>query len=462
MKRLIGVSLLIFSLFFNAFSQNKDTANVNLTNFKLFPGTFSWRGTNTYYDMTSWDSSPFTEGTLKQKSGSNWLFRMNYRLLYPGGKADKSGWDPTYKPGYPIIVFLHGGGERGNCWNGTCYCGTNNGCDVNGTPIPGTDSRFLNNDNVLVNGGQTHLNSVVLAGTKKPDNVTLDGRAFPGFLLYPQNVNAWGNDNSGSSDLSYAIRIVRLLVKQLNIDPNRIYIHGLSLGGQGVYKAMNMADWLWACALTMSGLDYQQGLEYDSVANIPLWVFQGGQDTQVTPSQSASLVKKFRQAGGIARYTVYPTLGHGTWNTAYAEPDFFTWILSHNKANIHVPFDNPNICGTTGAGVNLTLSQGFPAYQWERDGQVIAGATGYQYMANIPGVYRARFSRISGNPTEAQWNRWSDPVTISEKTPDVPVVKQTGTIVLSDLNNNKNATLTGPDGFEHYYWYKNGASTTLL
>lgn len=456
MKR-IGVLTLLLLTSMSVFSQNRDTSYVNLTNFKLYPGTFSWRGTNTYYDMTSWDSSPYTEGHLKQGT----QFRMNYRLLFPGGKADKSGFDPAYKPGYPLIVMLHGGGERGNCWNGNCYCGTGNGCSPNGTPVAGSDARFLNNDHVLTHGGQPHLTAVTLAGTKKPNDPSLDGRAFPGFVLFPQNVNAWGSSSATNSDLSYAIRIIRLLCRQYNIDENRIYIHGLSLGGQGVYKALNMADWLFAAALPMSGLSFEQTLEYDSVANIPMWIFQGGQDTEPTPSQTEALIKKFRQAGGVARYSLYPTLGHGTWNTAYAEPEFFTWILSKNKANIHVPFGNPNICGTTGAGVNLTLAQGFYAYQWERDGEIIPGANSYTYLATIPGVYRARFSRLSANPTEEQWNRWSDPVTIGEKTPDAPVLGQVGTIVLNDLNNNKNATLVAPPGEENYYWYKNGVLTTL-
>ncbi len=460
--RKIIVFIVFFSLCFNGLAQNKDTVNVALYKpgvgkaFDLYPGTYSWRGTSTFFDMTSWDSSPYTEGHLKEKSGLNWVFRQNYRLLYPNAQADKSGWDPNYKPGYPLIVMLHGGGERGNCWNGDCYCGTGNGCDPNLTPIPGTIPQFLNNDHVLTHGGSPHLAAVRLAGTKKPGDPTLDPRAFPGFVLFPQNVNAWGNPNSNSSDLSYAIRIIRLLSKQLNIDQDRIYIHGLSLGAQGVYKALNMADWLFAGAAPMSAIVYTNELEYDSVANIPLWAFQGGMDGNPLPSQTEALIRKFREAGGIAKYTLYPNLGHGTWNTAYNEPDFFTWLLAQSKANIHSYYGDPNICGITGEGAKLGLAQGFLAYQWERDGQIIPGAISYLYSATIPGIYRARYSRKSSNPIEADWNRWSDPVTVSERIPTQAVLKQTGTVLATDLNNETKIFLSGDKGFANYYWYKNG------
>jgi predicted esterase len=452
MRYLVGLILILCCLS-PSLAQNKDTVLVNLTNFKLYPGTFSWRGTNTYsHIINTWDTSPYTEGHLKQGT----VFRMNYRLLKP------IGYDANYSPGYPIILMLHGGGERGNCWDTNCYYGTP-AYAVKNYPTGATESQLnllMNNDHVLSNGGSAHLQAVNLAGSTKPNDPNLNGRAFPGFVLFPQNINGWGNEASSNSDISFAIRIVRLLVKQYNIDPNRIYVHGLSFGGQGVFKAMNLADWLFAGAATMSAI-YTSNIEVDSMSNIPLWAFQGGQDTQVTPAQADLMITKFRNAGGVARYTLYPNLGHGTWNSAYAEPDFFIWLLSKNKANIHVPFGNPYICGTTGAGVKLSVGQGFYAYQWEKDGQLILGANTNSYLANEPGVYRARFSRISKNPTAQQWNRWSDPVTIGEKSPDKPIIQQVNSIVLNDLNNVKNATLKAPAGFTNYYWYKNGVASAL-
>ena len=79
--------------------------------------TFSFREsapgvkTDTYKDMTSWNSTPYTQGNLREKNGSADNFVMNYRLLFPVTYRE------TYSPGYPINVFMHGAGERGNCWD---------------------------------------------------------------------------------------------------------------------------------------------------------------------------------------------------------------------------------------------------------------------------------------------------------------------------------------------------------
>jgi hypothetical protein len=78
--------------------------------------TFSFREsspgirTNTYRDMTSWDSQPYSQGHLRERNGSSDNFVMNYRLLFP------SNYNASYAEGYPLIVIMHGAGERANCW----------------------------------------------------------------------------------------------------------------------------------------------------------------------------------------------------------------------------------------------------------------------------------------------------------------------------------------------------------
>lgn len=458
-----------FALFIGAFSAfSQDTTLVTITNYKLVPGTFSWRGTGNFYKMTSWNSTPYTQGHLRRDPpGPVDEFIMNYRLLFPNQGG--AGYDPNYSPGYPMIVMMHGGGERGNCWNnGGDSCPSNscyylNSCwDPNDQPAGNPDVRLLNNDHNLLHGGQPHLNAVNLAGTKLPDDPTLAQRAFPGFVLFPQNTNGWTQGRF----VRDAIRIIRLLIKEHNIDPNRIYVHGLSNGGYGTYSALREADWLFAAAAPMSAVNSVSLLGandgYNKVSTIPLWIFQGGTDGNPTPNETETLIRNVRTAGGSVRYSKYPNLGHGIWNNAYNEPDFFSWLLSKNKANIHVDFGSATICGPTGQGASLRLAQGFPAYQWERDGQIISGATSATYIATIPGIYRARFSRTHQIPNEQQWNRWSDPVTVTEKFPAKAEVDQIGTVVTADLNNFQGIILHAKDKDQaRYYWYVNGVQMNV-
>lgn len=421
--------------------------------------TFNYResgGTKTdsYLDMTSWDSSPYSQGNLREKNGKLDYFIMNYRLLFP------VNYNRNYEDGYPLIVMMHGAGERGNCWTNTCYHGDRTWKPLTNDPPAPTDasSKLLNNDHNLLHGGKAHLDARNLAGARLPNDPSMPGRAFPGFVLFPQNLNGW--DANGVQD---AIKLIRLVAKKYNIDEDRIYIHGLSNGGGGVYQALKRAPWLFAAALPMSAAD-DGGITAkslsSSIAHIPLWIFQGGQDTNPTQRETEGYIKKFRDAGAVIRYSLYPELGHGTWNTAYKEGDFFSWILDQNKSRIHLYGGSNAICLTNKQGVRMELAKGFRKYQWERNGVIISGATSSSYVATTTGTYRARFSRVS-NPTASEWNQWSEPVTVTQQSPARAEIDQIGTVLLKDLNSYGNAKLRATSSASHYYWYRNGALVNL-
>jgi hypothetical protein len=376
--------------------------------------TFSYREsspgvkTKSYRDMTSWESSPYTQGHLRFKNGTTDIFKMNYRLLKP------LGYTTSYSAGFPLIVLLHGGVERGNCFYEDCYHATwTYDPNVNSPAAPTSSTHsLLNNDYNLSIGGKQHLDARNLAGSRLPNDPTLAARAFPGFVLVTQMLNDW--DGKSVEDM---IRIVQLLIKQYKIDPNRVYVHGLSVGGGAVYEALKRGSWLFAAAMPMcatrNGGIFEES-QQSRVVNIPLWVFQGGKDPNPTPATTTTLLNKWKSAGAIVKYTEYADLGHAIWNKAYAEADFFKWLLSKNKSNIHVYKGNKVIVRSTSTFPKLYLPQGFFAYQWQRDG-VTLSTTSYALTATVAGTYRARFSRVA-NPTSTQWNKWSATVTVTEGT----------------------------------------------
>src|SRR5688572_25228528 len=147
--------------------------------------TFSYREsapgvkTNTFRDMTAWNSAPFREGNLRERNGTSDAFIMNYRFLLP------NNYNPTFEPGYPIIIMFHGLGERGNCWDDNCYWGTGAwNPNTNNPPAPTTATHnLLNNDHNLLHGGSKHLGAVNAAGSKLPDDPTLSAGAFPGIVV---------------------------------------------------------------------------------------------------------------------------------------------------------------------------------------------------------------------------------------------------------------------------------------
>lgn len=416
--------------------------------------TFSFREnagvkTETYLDMTSWDSSPYGEGHLKERTGTGDVFVMNYRLLKP------ENYDAAYSPGYPLILIFHGLGERGNCWDNRCYHADGSWTPNTNTPAAPVDatSELLNNDHQLTNSGNAHLRARNAADGKLPNDPELSEKAFPGFVLQPQNLNGWN-----VSTVQDALRLTRLIAKKYNIDENRIYVHGLSNGGQGAFEALKRAPWMFAAAAMMSpigdALINQQGVA-NTIAHIPLWIFQGGQDKNPYPQKTESMIRKFRDAGAVVRYTLYPELGHGTWATAYREPDFFSWFLGKNLTQLHLYAGEGVICGAV--GVPLQLPQGYPAYQWQLNGQTITDANAGTYTAKTAGTYRARFARVP-NPTEQQWQPWSQEVQVDagQALPQA-VIRQSGTVLLRDLNGENEAKLEAEGDYDRYEWFKDGA-----
>lgn len=452
----------------------------------------------------------YTEGHYTTYSNGN--FEMNYRLLFPANYSQVE----NYK--YPLIVFLHGAGERANCWNGSCFynsgitsitngasisAGTNTLTRTSGTfsasdvnkdiQIPGagssggtyfgtittytnathvtlnnnaatsvtnktftygygTDNQYRNNDLNLTHGGQVHLEAIYNASTgsngKKAEDPTLPTRGWPGFVFIPQNQDGW----SGSGQYDQVVKSIDLLVAYYNIDPDRIYIHGLSNGGSAAWEVLNTRPDLFAGILPMSAtISYGSSPVFNaniaSTVTIPSWIFQGGTDTTPLSSlpETNQLVARLKAFGGTPRYYIYPTTGHGTWGAAYNEPDFFSWMLKKNKTDIQILFGDSTLCATDNSGVKLALGTGFLAYQWEQDGAIMgSGFTTSTITVTQPGTYRARFSRISATPSEAQWNKWSKPVIIRQTPAITPTITAIGTSHLPDVNNGNIIRINGP------------------
>lgn len=416
--------------------------------------TFSFRTdhtgpTNSYLKMTAWDSSPYSEGHMRERSSGADLFVMNYRLLKP------QQYKPELAGGYPLVIVMHGFLERGNCAGSKCYHADEAYSPIENIPPASTDSNsmLLNNDYNLVHAGSDYLEAHYSNGATLPDDPALPSRAYPGFVLFPQNLNGW--DPSSCED---AIRLIRLMSKKYNIDQDRIYINGISHGGYGAYEVLKRAPWLFAGGVLFSaasdaGIGRQKGAE--RISGIPLWIFQGALDEHPTQRQTENYVNTFRKAGAVVRYTLYPQLGHGTWNKALDEPDFFSWLLAQRRNKIHVDGGKASICATEGKGLLLELPQGFRSYEWELDGTTIFTGDSNTFLAESAGVYRARF-QMHGSTSASGWGKWSEALPVIVATSEVPEIDQIGTLLLRDLNGNTDARLQASGDFPLYYWYRNG------
>jgi hypothetical protein len=409
--------------------------------------TFSFRTeggerTDTYLHMTAWDSNPYQQGQLREKFSTSDRFVMNYRLLLPENvKSDTK---------YPIVFFLHGLQESANCVDEECIHATRDYDPNENVPEAPLDADFplYNNDYNLLHGGRNYLNARNRAGGKTVGDASLDSRAFPGFVLFPQSNNGWS-----PSEVESALKILRLVMKKYNIDPNRVYVNGLSKGGYGAFEAMKRAPWLFAAGALFSPIsDASINVQNlgSSVQHIPLWIFQGGQDLAPLPKETEERIRRLRTSGMFIRYTLYPHLGHATWNEAMDEPDFFTWLLGYSNTKIHSFGGSEAICQSDSEGLTLTLPPGYAEYEWQLNEKTVKIGKENFLSTDQSGAYRARY-KFSNT---GLWNAWSKEISIGFTQPESASFIQHGTLHLPDLNGKNEAVVEAVGDYNHYRWYR--------
>jgi predicted peptidase len=212
--------------------------------------------------------------------------RLLYRLMKP------ENYDAKEK--YPLVIFLHGMGERGD-----------------------------DNDKQLIHG---------VAEFAKAEN----RKKYPCFLMAPQCpvTTTWadfGNQfkKEPTSAMKLLLEAIPALVKEFSIDDRRVYITGLSMGGFGTWDAIARKPDLFAAAVPICGGGDAKTAE--SIARIPIWVFHGGKDPVVKPERSRSMVEALKNAGGEPKYTEYANEGHASWVPAYKDADMFAWLFAQKK-----------------------------------------------------------------------------------------------------------------------------------
>jgi predicted peptidase len=234
------------------------------------------------------DANLFEKKIFLSKPGDTLL----YRLLRPL-KCDSS-------LKYPLVLFLHGAGERGRdntaqLKNGALYFSTNLArkiipCYVIAPQCP-PGFRWVEVDWKLPSHIQPKQPSIYLART---------------------------------------MLLVDSLVKKLNIDTNRIFITGLSMGGFGVWDAISRWPNKFAAAVPVCGGG--DTAEASVIKNIPIWAFHGNLDKVVMTSRSRDMIAAIRKAGGNPKYTEYQATGHNAWDKAYTDMEMYQWLFSQTKA----------------------------------------------------------------------------------------------------------------------------------
>ena len=152
-------------------------------------------------------------------------------------------------------------------------------------------------------------------------------KTFPFLTIIPQAPRfGWG---AGSDGAKMALGILEQVEKEYSVDPKRVYLTGLSMGGMGTWSLAMATPDKWAAIVPICGRGDTKSA--DKIKDLPTWAFHGDADTAVNVSGSRDMIAAIKKAGGDPKYTEYPGVGHNSWDKAYDTDELYEWLLKQKK-----------------------------------------------------------------------------------------------------------------------------------
>ncbi|HVJ08765.1 MAG TPA: alpha/beta hydrolase-fold protein [Acidisarcina sp.] len=231
---------------------------------------------------------------------------LNRRIVFRGTTYKFQVYVPeqwSSSQRWPVILFLHGRGERGS-----------DGLDQTQVGLPAA--------------------------------IRAHPERWPFVVVMPQvpfNHHWWTDPDM----MEMAMAALRAESGEFNGDPQRTYLTGLSMGGYGTWELAKTYRGVFAAIVPISGgvywsyappqrwRDTSLPAEYASrIGRTPVWMFHGTEDTVVSPKQSVLLYEALKASGGCVRLWEYVGVKHSAWDKGYAEPELPRWLLAHRLADI--------------------------------------------------------------------------------------------------------------------------------
>ncbi|MBN2024991.1 MAG: prolyl oligopeptidase family serine peptidase [Pirellulales bacterium] len=216
-----------------------------------------------------------------------------YRLLAP--PQDAKAADEKR----PLLVFLHGAGERGK--------------DNRAQLVHGT---------AMMRKAAGEFGCFVLA-PQCPAEAIWTGREFGDLRK--------GISGELTGPMARVLELIDAMQKDRSIDPDRIYAMGLSMGGFATWNAAERYPERFAAIVPICGGG--DAAHAARLAKLPIWAFHGGADPVVPVAASRDMIRAVEKAGGKPKYTEYPGVGHDSWTSAFAEPELLPWLLKQRRAS---------------------------------------------------------------------------------------------------------------------------------
>jgi len=197
--------------------------------------------------------------------------QMNYLLYLPQDYEEQEKW--------PVVLFLHGSGERGD--------------------------------------------DLELVKVHGPPKLIQQGKHFPFIVVSPQCPagHRWQAPELAA--------LLDQIEADHHVDEDRIYVTGLSMGGFGTWALAAYSPTRFAAIAPVCGGGETYWVR--DLTHLPTWVFHGGKDQAVPLRRSQEMVDALEKRKGNVKFTIYPEAGHDSWTETYDNPDFYAWLLEQKR-----------------------------------------------------------------------------------------------------------------------------------
>ncbi len=223
---------------------------------------------------------------------------MPYRVLLPVNFDSAKA--------YPLMMFLHGAGERGN-----------------------------DNEKQLTHGARLFLRTDVR-------------EQFPAIVVFPQcsRNDYWSHvlrhhddinnrsffflpDGNATRSMELLQLLVGFILEEYPVDKDRLYLGGLSMGAMGTFELARRKPGMFAAAVAICGGAHPATAA--ALNSTRWWIFHGEKDDVVPPHFSRSMATALKKAGANVKATFYPEANHNSWDAAFAEKDLLPWLFAQKK-----------------------------------------------------------------------------------------------------------------------------------
>jgi predicted peptidase len=253
-----------------------------------------------------------------------------------------AGYETDTEKRWPVMLFLHGGGERGNGREDLDYVlvhGPLGEAWIQGRNLPfiiiGPQLPIFGMEDQLRSRESTPKPQRLPSGPPpradegRPDQPPLARQLDPTPSVYGVT-EAWPAPGGWHLCEEEVMAMVDRTLAEYRADPDRVYLTGISYGGYGTWHLATTYPERWAAIAPICGNGKPELAHRLAERQMPIWIFQGGRDVVIKADMIYKLAAALEQAGHrTVRLTIHEDLGHDCWTRVYAGEDLYQWLLSH-------------------------------------------------------------------------------------------------------------------------------------